>query len=136
MTDEFGYYAFVNDKNIVENVIVCNNRDDFQALMQFNPMGMTPGKWVPATEESGRPSKGNHYHPTYQRFYPQSRFKSWTFNEETWLWDPPVPKPKEEVDEEGQLVLQWLWDEPTLSWVELRTPNCIECEQQEEKIDQ
>ena len=52
MTTEFGYYAFVNDKNMVENVIVCNSRDDFQELMQFNPMGMVVGKWIPATDLS------------------------------------------------------------------------------------
>ena len=98
MTTEFGYYAFVNDKNMVDNVIVCNSRDDFQELMKFNPMGMVPGKWIPATDSTGRPSKGNHWHPTLLKFYPQSRFASWTFNEDLWKWEPPNPKPKEEVD--------------------------------------
>ena len=137
MTDEFGYYAFVNDKNMVDNVIVCNSRDDFQELMKFNPMGMVPGKWIPATDSTGRPSKGNHWHPTLLKFYPQSRFASWTFNEDLWKWEPPNPKPPEEVDEDGNLTLQWLWDEPTLTWVELRSPNgCAECEEEIDKIDQ
>ena len=64
MTDEFGYYAFVNDKNMVDNVIVCNSRDDFQELMKFNPMGMVPGKWIPATDSTGRPSTVSYTHLT------------------------------------------------------------------------
>ena len=37
MSTEIEYFAFVSDKNIVENVIVCNSREDFQALMRFIP---------------------------------------------------------------------------------------------------
>ena len=37
-------------------------------------------------------------------------FVSWTFNEETCRFDPPVPYP-----EDGKF---YVWDEPTLNWVE------------------
>ena len=74
---------------------------------------------------------------THLKFYPQCRFPSWTFNEDLWIWEPANPRPPEEVDENGCLTLQWLWDEATLTWVELRSPNgCADCEVEEEKIDQ
>ena len=138
MSTEFEYFAFVNDENIVENVIVCNSREDFQELMKFNPMGMVPGRWVPGSSKTGRPSKGNHYDPQEQHFYPQCRFPSWTLNKEIWQWEPPVPKPKEIVDENGSLIVQWEWNEPSQEWVEMSGPNCIECGQDPsiEKIDE
>jgi hypothetical protein len=37
-------------------------------------------------------------------------FASWTFNEETCVFDPPVPYPTD-----GKF---YVWDEPTTSWVE------------------
>ena len=83
MSTEIEYFAFVSDKNIVENVIVCNSREDFQALMRFIP-SMGAGTWIPATEDTGRPSKGNNYHPNRNRFYPSRMYESWTFDEELW----------------------------------------------------
>ncbi len=44
-------------------------------------------------------------------FIPPQPFPSWTLNPDTALWDAPVPMP----DEGGP----WMWDEATLSWVEL-----------------
>lgn len=37
-------------------------------------------------------------------------FASWIFNEDTCLWDPPVPEPESEIPHR--------WDETTTSWVE------------------
>jgi hypothetical protein len=39
-------------------------------------------------------------------------FASWTFNEETCLFDPPVPDPTTDTD-------LYQWDEATLSWVKI-----------------
>lgn len=39
---------------------------------------------------------------------------SWTFNEQTCSFDPPVPRPTD-----GK---RYRWDEPTLSWVEIVMP--------------
>ena len=39
-------------------------------------------------------------------------FPSWTFNEETCQFDPPVPDPTTETN-------RYQWDESTLSWVEI-----------------
>lgn len=137
MSTEIEYFAFVSDKNIVENVIVCNSREDFQALMRFIP-SMGAGTWIPATEDTGRPSKGNNYHPNHNRFYPSRMYESWTFDEELWKWVPPIPKPPYETADgtpDGPLVKQYLWNEAmyqadnTTGWIELTGPNCEECEQ-------
>jgi len=47
-------------------------------------------------------------------FIPPSPYPSWNLNEETCLWDAPVPKP-----EDGK---SYYWDEPSLSWIEIKKP--------------
>lgn len=53
---------------------------------------------------------------TYDRvrdaFIPPQPHASWILDEETCLWNPPVPIPTD-----GKL---YDWDEPTLSWVEYK----------------
>ena len=41
-------------------------------------------------------------------FIPPKPFNSWTLNEDTCRWDPPVPMPTD-----GQM---YIWNEETLSW--------------------
>lgn len=127
MDDGFEYFAFVdNETNIVKNVICCSSLEKFQELQVA--MGQIPtseGRWIPANARTRKPSKGNHYDVEKNVFYPKRLWDSWVLNEETMYWDPPVPKPQEEFDPEtGTLVLQWLWDEPTLSWVSQTCANC------------
>ena len=44
-------------------------------------------------------------------FIPPQPFPSWVLNPDTALWDAPVPMPTEAGP--------WVWDEETLSWVEI-----------------
>ena len=46
-------------------------------------------------------------------FIPPKAYESWTLNEETCLWEPPVPHPAN-----GRL---YSWDEATLAWID-QTP--------------
>ena len=54
---------------------------------------------------------------TYDRandvFYAPQPFASWTLNQITWMWEPPVAYP-----DDGQL---YIWDESSVSW-KLFTP--------------
>lgn len=65
----------------------------------------------------GRPLRKNFagigysYDAERDAFIPPQPFPSWLLNEETCLWDAPVPYP-----DDGAL---YLWDEDTLSWVEV-----------------
>ena len=52
---------------------------------------------------------GYKYDAQRDAFIPPQPFPSWSLNEETCLWDPPVPMPTD-----GQI---YNWDEATASWV-------------------
>lgn len=43
----------------------------------------------------------------------QNGFASWTFNEDTCSFEPPIPRP---IDEK-----RYSWDELTASWIEIQT---------------
>lgn len=51
---------------------------------------------------------GYTYDKTRDAFIPPQPYPSWTMNEDTCLWDPPVPYP-----EDGQM---YNWNEETQSW--------------------
>jgi len=51
---------------------------------------------------------GYTYDAERDAFIPQQPFASWTLNEETCLWDPPVPQP--------DIVNPYRWIEETGSW--------------------
>jgi hypothetical protein len=42
-------------------------------------------------------------------FYAPKPYKNWVLDTNTWLWEPPIPRP---VDDENIYV----WDETTISW--------------------
>ena len=46
-------------------------------------------------------------------FYPPSPFPSWTLDNTTWSWQPPVARP-----DDGKF---YDWNEDTKSWVEITT---------------
>jgi hypothetical protein len=55
---------------------------------------------------------GYTYDATHDVFYAPQPYASWTLNQTTWLWEPPVTYP-----DDGKL---HRWDEPGLSWVEVQ----------------
>lgn len=52
---------------------------------------------------------GYTYDPQRDAFIPPKPFESWLLNEETCLWDPPLPFPNDGSEYD--------WDEATMSWV-------------------
>lgn len=68
----------------------------------------------------GRPLRKNYagigfiYDAERDAFYTPSPFPSWTLDEETCLWVPPVAHPGD-----GK---PYFWDEETLSWAEAAPP--------------
>jgi hypothetical protein len=70
----------------------------------------------PATgEEDDKPalrqnyaSVGGHYDTNRDAFYNRQPFPSWTLNETTLDWEPPVPSPYTKIPH--------IWNEDTLSW--------------------
>jgi len=66
----------------------------------------------------GRPLRKNYagvgytYNTQRDAFIPPQPYPSWTMNEETCLWNSPVPYPTDNK--------VYSWDEPTLSWKEIK----------------
>jgi hypothetical protein len=54
---------------------------------------------------------GYTYDEQRDAFIPPNPFPSWTLNEQTCLWNPPIPKPLD-----GKF---YVWNEETLSWFEV-----------------
>jgi len=54
---------------------------------------------------------GYTYDSTRDAFYAPQPYPSWTFNETTCLWEPPVARP-----DDGKM---YEWNEDTTSWVEV-----------------
>lgn len=54
---------------------------------------------------------GYTYDPDRDAFIPPKPFNSWSLNETTCLWDPPVSYPTDGG--------QWTWDETNQEWVEI-----------------
>ena len=126
-------YAKVNENGIVETVIVAEP-EFFDTFVDD-----TPGKWIQTSyntrggvhyePDSNTPSsdqskalRKNHagigytYDKTRDAFIPPQRFPSWTLNNTTCLWDPPIPQPSD-----GKA---YIWDEDlyqsdnTKGWIE------------------
>jgi len=80
-----------------------------------------PGEWVQTSYNThggvhsggGEPLRKNYagigYHYDGTGFYAPQPFASWTLNPDTYLWEACVPMPQDGKD--------YVWDEPTLSWV-------------------
>ena len=126
------HYAKVVE-GIVETVIVAE-AEFFDTFVDDSP-----GKWIqtsyntrggvhyepnsntPSSDQSKALRKnyaavGYTYDKTRNAFIPPQQFPSWTLNETTCLWDPPMPQPSD-----GKA---YLWDESlyqsdnTKGWVE------------------
>ena len=113
------------ENNLVTQVIVVDNNDildeqgnESEELgIQFC-QDLLGGTWV-QTSYNGNIRKnyagiGYTYDKTRDAFIPPQPYPSWLLNEETCLWESPVPYPEET---EGNPVM-YTWDEETVSWVE------------------
>lgn len=81
------------------------------------------GKWVQTSYNTrngkhvlgGTPLRKNYagigytYDEVRDAFIPPKPFESWTLNEETCAWEPPVPMPTDSV--------RYIWDEKAGDWV-------------------
>ena len=111
------HFAKVNN-GIVEQVIVAEP-EFFQTFVDTSP-----GEWIQTSYNThggqhpeGRPLRKNYagigytYDKDRDAFIPPKPFASWVLNEETCLWQPPVPCPTD-----GKT---YYWDEENQSWVEI-----------------
>jgi len=112
------HYAFLNEDNIVTEVIVGIDETE---LIE----GLAPEVWYAnfrgqkcvRTSYNGNIRKnyagvGYSYDEVLDAFIPPKPFNSWTLNEDTCSWDAPVPYPSN-----GKT---YYWSEDDLTW---REPN-------------
>lgn len=114
------HYAQVID-GIVARVVVAE-----QDFVDTFLKGSEPGDWIQTSYNTrgnvhangGQPLRGNFagkgytYDSVNDVFYEPKPYPSWTLNQSTWLWNPPVPYPS---DANGP----YKWDEESLNWVKL-----------------
>jgi len=111
------HYAFLNENNIVTEVIVGKNEgedgksgEDWEAHY-----GAFRGQVCKKTSYNGNIRKnyagiGFKYDADLDAFIPPQPFASWTLNNNTAQWEAPVAKP-----DDGKF---YVWDEETISWKE------------------
>lgn len=110
------HYAKVVD-GIVKEVIVAD-QNFFDSFVDSSA-----GEWIQTSYNTkgnqhpeGRPLRGNYAGIgfTYDRqndvFYAPKPYSSWILNQNSWLWEAPIPMPESGI---------YKWDEPTLNWVEV-----------------
>jgi hypothetical protein len=109
------HFARVTAQGIVEQVIVAE-QDFIETLPDAS-------SWVQTSYNTkggvhlfgGTPLRKNYagigytYDPQRDAFIPPKPFDSWSLNENTCLWESPVPYPTD-----GN---QYSWDETTTNWV-------------------
>ena len=115
------HYAFLDDNNIVTEVIVGKDEGDGTdwEVEYGNFKGQTCKRtsyntYGNAHSDSGTPFRGNYagigytYDETNDVFIPPKTFDSWVLDETTWDWKAPVDYPSDGKD--------YTWNEETTSW--------------------
>jgi len=106
------YYAFLDNNNIVIEIIPgkdqgSDNTDWEQWYGEFR--GQVCKRSRTDGFRKNYANIGYKYDADRDAFIPPKLFPSWTLNEDTCLWNPPVPMPTDG--------LLYNWDEATASWV-------------------
>lgn len=119
------HYAFLDNNNIVTEVIVGKDEGE-EGVDWEQHYGAFRGQTCKRTSYNthggvhsggGTPYRKNYagigysYNAIRDAFIPPKPFASWTLNEETCLWESPVPYPND-----GN---RYQWDEITTAWVQV-----------------
>ena len=115
------HYAFLDENNIVTEVIVGKDEGDgtdweveygnFRGQTCKRTSYNTSGN---AHSDSGTPFRGNYagigytYDETNDVFYAPKPYDSWVLDETKWQWKAPVDYPSDGKD--------YTWNEETTSW--------------------
>ena len=121
------HYAFINENNFVISVISGVDEDIVQLNLDGTEVGGSSEAWeiwygnfrgqtCKRTSYNGNYRKnyagiGYYYDSIRDAFIPPKPFPSWTLNEESCLWDSPVPYPND-----GKM---YKWNEDILNWQEI-----------------
>ena len=116
------HYAYLDENNIVTQVIVGRDEDDLvpgvtdweeyygAKRCSFNTYG-GEHRYGGTPFRKNYPGIGFSYDEDRDAFIPPQPFPSWTLNEDTCLWEAPVPYP-----EDGKM---YQWSEEAGNWEEV-----------------
>lgn len=116
-----GHHAKVLDGKVIQ--VIVAEPEFFNTFVDSSP-----GSWIQTSyntrggvhygpdgePDGGEALRGNYagvgysYDHVNDVFYAPQPYASWTLNQTTWLWEPPVAYPAD-----GQ---QYVWDEATVNW--------------------
>jgi len=112
------HYAEVKDGVVTRVLVVDDSVEDGQTFLA-ETLGFG-GTWVKTsynTHGNQHATGGTPLHKNFAGigylwdgtgFFHPKPYPSWTFNNSTYLWEPPTPMPTDDK--------QYVWNEPTLSW--------------------
>ena len=102
-------FGLINENNILTNTIVIPEEQKNKGQEYIAELNIE-GKWVDLSNRTHRTHLGFFYDEENDRFIPPKPFNSWTLNEETLYWQPPIPHPANNDKE-------YYWDEEKTEWV-------------------
>lgn len=120
------HYAFLNENNVVVEVItgrdendLASGVDDWESYYETRRNGLTCKRTSYNTQGGqhllgGEPFRKNYagvgfsYDADRDAFIPPKPFESWALNETTCLWEAPIPMPEDDNF--------YVWNEETQSW--------------------
>jgi hypothetical protein len=110
------HFAQINQDNVVAQVIVAD-----QDVIDSGLFG-DPTSWIQTSYRThagfhpeGRPLRKNYagigynYDPARDAFIPPTPYASWVLNEDTCLWEAPIPRPQD-----GNY---YVWSEDLQQWM-------------------
>jgi hypothetical protein len=120
------HFAQINENNLVTQVVVVDNNDildeqnneseDTGAQFCNNLLG---GDWKQTSYNNSirynYAGIGYTYDETRDAFIPPKPYPSWGLDEDTCLWEAPVPYP-EVLEGSAEL---YDWDEETIQWIRI-----------------
>jgi hypothetical protein len=118
VVSKIAHYAFIDDNNIVTEVIV--GIDESESIEGKDPetwYGEFRGQRCIRTSYNGNIRKnyagiGFTYDEGRDAFIPPKPFKSWVLDEETCNWAAPIPYPDDGV--------MYSWDEESGDWIAIK----------------
>ena len=116
------HFAKIDDSGMVTQVLVTDNNQPEEGYLWL--LARFGGTWIKTSYNThggehklgGTPLRKNFagigftYDTERDAFIPPKPFESWVLNEETCLWEAPVPMPDGET--------AYVWDEDSVNWIE------------------
>jgi len=122
------HFAELDSNNIVKRTLVVSNFDiidengnesEEKGILFLQKLCGENTRWK-QTSYNGSfrnqyGSTGDTYREDLDAFISPSPYPSWTLNENTLKWNPPIPKPDDIVTE--HMITTYLWDENNQEWI-------------------